>query len=404
MNAHVSGIGLEDATRLVLSAAGLLESVDVPLVEACNRVLRQDVFSDIDYPTADVSAVDGFCLDAASTVSASDTRPVRISFGETIRAGSGSGFALSPGDCARIVTGGVIACNSDAVVKEEEVGVGPDHIVITNPVGRWENVRRKGEVARVGDKLLGAGHLLNPAGIGVLASFGVCTVKVSRKPRVVVVAVGDELVSCCSEPASGSLRSSNGHTVITLLAGLGCDIVDAGICGDDEDQIASTLRGCADCDIIITTGGVSQGIYDLVPGALEGMGARVLFRGLRLRPGKSAVSAVLGDVICLCLPGNPMACFVVFWLLVRPTLLSMMGCLSPDPAASRAVAACNIPRRYDVKTAVPARCLSDFRVEPIAFRGSADVVSLAMADCLIIVEPHLSPVKVGETVDILMVR
>jgi molybdopterin molybdotransferase len=395
---------LEEALHLVLCGVRPVRAVGVGQAEAAGRVLRQALISDIDYPTADVSAVDGFCLRADDTAGAMQTHPVVLPVEATIRAGQSRGSGLSPGHCARIMTGAAVPPGGDAVVRSEDVAEADERILVARPVRAGDGVRRAGEVARKGDCLLNGGEMLTPARIGLLASFGACTVQVNQRPRVALLGVGDELVDCSRRPANGEVRRSNTATMMALLDALRCDIIDLGTVGDDEGQIVARLDRSGECEMVITAGGVSGGLYDLVPRALERMGARTLFKGIRMLPGKATVAAELNRLTYVCLPGNPVAGFVVFWVLVRRLLLAMMGYAGSDVTTVRAFVVSDIAGVPGFKTFVPARLLQDSRVEPTLSSACRDVAGLAASDCLIVIDGTRPAISGGQPVEVMLLR
>jgi molybdopterin molybdotransferase len=341
------------------------------------------------------------------------------------------------------MTGAILPRGCDAVAKWEDVEAGPEvgpeagpapapaWIALTQPVTRWAFVRRQGEVFTRGE-IFGPGTLRNlngqrvtPAVAGLLAALGVRRILVTRRPRVGILATGDELVpfdACCGP---GQVRSSNAPMLAGLAAAIGCETVALGSSRDSVDEIARHLTEARGLDAVLVSGGVSGGKFDLVSRALTTLGAEIGFSAIRMSPGKRVTCARLGGTICWCLPGSPGAALVGFVMIARPGLLRMMGLDDIEPAVVRArstgpiekTSGCTrlvpgalerrgqLQRRGILRNPSPGRGAAPrapTEVEPLGLRGSADVVAVAQADCLIRLGEDRGPVAAGEIVDVLL--
>jgi molybdenum cofactor synthesis domain-containing protein len=397
---HARNITLQDALAAIRRSVPLIATESIDITAAGGSVLRQDVLSDIDYPNAGVSAVDGYCLLALDTSDASGRHPSVLRVRGTVRAGEVPSFEIKPGECAGLTTGSVLPGGADAVTRGEDVTAKNGVVRVSAPIPQGSLVRRIGEVVRKGDAVLKQGSMVTPAAVGLLTAVAVGPLEVSRKPRVGVLSTGDEIVPSGVQPGPGRVRNSNAQMLLSLVRELGLPVFDAGISGDDESEIARGVEACSGCDVVILTGGTAGGRHDLVGDALRGVGARPVFRGLRMLPGKHMLFALDAGRVYICLPGNPVACFVLFHMLARPAILAMMGAAHPIPAPSRARWAAAARSKPDMQVMLPGRLLEDMRAEPVPAGGSADVLALARTDCLVSLAEGLTRVRRGQQVDV----
>ena len=415
-------ISLEEAQSIVAGTIGVLSAEVVPLERALGRIIRQDVAGDVDYPPSDMSAMDGYCLASSGTRDATTAEPVLLKIAGKLRAGQVVGIRVSSGECISIMTGGTLPEGTDTVLKVEDVQRRGDCIVVTGPVRPGQFVRKQGEVTRAGETVGTSGRRATPALLGLLAALGAHHVTVASRPRVGILATGDELVPPDRDPPRGCLRCSNLPMLVGLASEVGCEVVYAGICGDSEADIIRGVDRCGKCDAIVMSGGVSYGEYDLVPGALAKAGARMKFRELRISPGKRMVFAKKAETAFFCLPGNPVAAAVSFYMIVKPGLLGMMGAAVVLPKPLRARISSEIRKDVGYRKLVPARlrraepqaqgpkptgaefCGSDTCpvVQPIASRSSGDLLSLAEADCLASLDAAVECIHAGDVVDVFM--
>jgi molybdopterin molybdotransferase len=393
-------VGLEKALRTIKRSVHPLEPEQVPVVEALGRILRQDVVSATDYPTATVSSVDGYCLSAASTSNATISEPVTLKVKGSIAAGPVRVGSLGEGECARIMTGAVLPPGADAVISLEEAEHAGGTVGIRRPVNVGNLVRLKGGIIRVGEVVLQQGEPITARHLAVLAALGCGQVSVSRRPAVGLLVTGDEIVECGEAPYPGGVGNSNGTMLSGLLQEWGIHVENARIVADREYDLAGAIEHLAGNDIVVISGGSGPGEHDLVAGALETVGAEVVIRGLRMRPGRHMLVARRGECICFCLPGNPVACFTLFHLIVMPALLAMMGYRKSYPMVVRGRWAGPDVRSPSDAVILLASMRPDLAVEPVEYRGSGDVLSIARADCLVSVPGGVSGVVSGQTVEV----
>ena len=393
---------LDGARNIILESVPVMRTEKVALADALGRVLREKVVSDIDYPRADVSSMDGYCLDSRLAAGASSECPVTLPVAGKTTPGAEPPRA-EPGTCVLITTGAPLAGGTDSVVMYEDVeekrGAGEvESITITGPVPPGSHVRRRGEVIGEGDTVLEAGQVVNPQVLGVLASFAPGPYEVSRRPRAGVLATGDELVPSGADLPRYAIRDSNSPTLAGMLAEAGCDVIRAGHTPDTEYGIAQDLERYSDCDVVMISGGVSGGRFDFVPACLERIGAEVVMRGVKVKPGKPVLFAIKGGTCYFGVPGNPVSAVVSFLMLFRPAVLAMMGRSDCLPVWVTAKAAGAFDKKSPYVSFAPGVLGSDLEVRPARFLGSGDVMSLAGANALVCVPAEVDAVAAGDTV------
>lgn len=316
---------VEEAREVILRHAPARRVERRPLESALGLILAEDVTAPESLPPFPRSGMDGYALRSADTVAATRETPVVLPLAGIIPAGHPSQDLLAPGTTISIMTGGQLPAGADAVIRLEEVRVSADGIRIFRTVPVGENVAPIGEDVREGQLLLRAGHKVRAAEINLLIAIGVSEVAVYAPPRVGILCTGDELVAAGQPLGPGQIRNSNGPGLAALVRTLGCTPVELGIAHDVTDVIAGALSHAADCDLILTTGGVSVGDFDVVREALTVMGAEQLFWRVAIKPGTPVCAAILEGRLVVGLSGNPAAAITNFDLLVRPLLDQLCG-------------------------------------------------------------------------------
>lgn len=388
----------EEAFRIVQSRARFLGAERVSLSAALNRVLAQDVSSDIDMPPFEKSAMDGYAC-----------RRHDLSAGmrvvETIPAGRVPSKRIGPNECAKIMTGAIVPEGADCVVKVEETeAVGRDEVRFTAHATA-DNICRKAEDIRVGDIVLRKGDLIRPQHVGVLAAVGCVMPLVARRPRVGILATGDELVEPDRKPEASQIRNSNGSQLLAQASAAGFDAQYHGI-GPDSDAALATLivRAMSQSDVVLLSGGVSMGDFDLVPGILARNGVDLLFRKVAVQPGMAMLFGASKTVFCFGLPGNPISTFVLFEIMVKAFLFKLMGHDFRPPVVSMRLEK-EIARKKAARAAwLPVSFAGNAAVVPSEYHGSAHVNSLCSADGLICVPVGVTRLPAGTNLDVWMIR
>jgi len=397
----VSLVPLGDAQRRVLAQCRPLRPVAIPLADALGCVTSVDVVAAEDVPPFANSAVDGFAVRAADVAGAPVTLPVV----GTIPAGAPPEPPVGPGQAVRILTGAPLPPGADAVVMVEDTdawdgrsgreaqGVVADvEIEIRTPVAAGANVRAAGDDIASGQAVFGAGTVLGPGHLGVLASIGMRRVPVYPRARVGVLSTGDELVDGPEPLRPGQIRDSNRRTLLALVAEANAEPVDLGHARDDEGAVRQALTAGIDrCDAVLTSGGVSVGDFDYVKVVLDELsGGTFAWMQVAIRPAKPLAFGVVQGTPVFGLPGNPVSSMVSFELFARPALRTMMG--HGDAGRPRAPAVADEPilRRPDGKlhlARVRARWGDDGRihVQPLAGQSSHHLHAMAGANALALV-------------------
>jgi len=325
----VSGpLAAAEAARRILDAVRRQPALRVPLDDALDGVLAEDVVSPLDVPAWANSAMDGYAARREDVTGASEARPVRLRVVEHIPAGAFPSRPIGPGESARIFTGAPVPIGADTVVRQEDTDQGTDTVTIVRDRDAGGNVRAAGEDIRRGTTVLSAGTALGPAHVGVLASLAVAHPLVYRRPRVAILASGDEIVDVDrpEEILNGrKIASSNTHTLVALVRGAGAEPVNLGIAGDTPQSLREHLERAVDCDLLVTTAGISVGEHDHVRAVLESLGGALHFWRIRMRPGAPVGFGEVGGMPWIGLPGNPVSTMVTFELFVRPAIRQMSG-------------------------------------------------------------------------------
>lgn len=370
----------------------------LPLAQARHRVLARPVVSAVDVPSAANSAMDGYGY-AAQGVTAGQRLQV---VGQALAGHPWSG-QISPGECVRITTGAVIPSGVDTVVMQENTQTAGDkHIIIDKPASPGANIRAAGEDIARGQTVLAAGHFLRPADIAVLASVGAAQVAVYRRLRVAFFSTGDELRPLEVELAPGELHDSNRHGLAAQLAELGVEAVDLGVIEDSPAALAAAFDRAAECDAIISSGGVSVGSADHVLETLQAKG-RVNFWKVAIKPGKPLAFGTVGQARFFGLPGNPVSTAVTFMQLVRPALIRLAGGVPAPPLRFELPVAVDLPANGSRENFLRAQLDytgSQPRVVPLHQQGSGVMRSMSRADAFIVRAPDTDSVAAGQTVTV----
>jgi molybdopterin molybdotransferase len=317
-----------EAARRILDDVRRQPALRVPLDDALDSVLAEDAVSPLDIPAWTNSAMDGYAARGADVRGASAERPVQLRVVEQLPAGSFPTRSLGPGEVARIFTGAPLPDGADTVVRQEDTDEGAETVTIVRDRDVGVNFRRVGEDVRRGATVLTAGMALGPAELGVLASLAVAQPLVYRRPRVAILGSGDEIVDVDrpEEILSGrKIASSNTHTLVALVRRAGGEPVNLGIARDTPESLREHFGRALDCDLLVTTAGISVGEHDYVRSVLDELGAEQRFWKLRMRPGAPVGFGLLRGIPWIGLPGNPVSTMVTFELFVRPAIRKMVG-------------------------------------------------------------------------------
>ncbi|HET8626379.1 MAG TPA: gephyrin-like molybdotransferase Glp [Thermomicrobiales bacterium] len=409
-------LGVDEALARVLAGVAPLPAERAPLLDALGRVLAEDVVADADIPPFRNSAMDGYAARAADLAGASRERPARLRVVAEGPAGYAPRGAVEAGTAIRIMTGAPLPPGADTVVRFEDTdeapgrargGGAPGTVGVLVTQGPWVNVREAGEDIRCGATVLRAGTPLRPAEIGVLASLNRATVPVHRRPVVALVATGDEVVDV-GGPAlrPGQIRNSNSYALAALVRRYGGVPRVLGVARDDVAELTALLTAARDADLIVSSGGVSVGDYDMVKDVLRAEGRIALWQ-VRMKPGKPLAFGHLGERPFLGLPGNPVAAFVSFELFGRPLLLRLLGhrdVRKPTVRARLLEAVENRGGRRHYVRATVARAADGLVARPTGEQGSGVLTALARCDGLLVVPDGVRRLAAGDEVEVAMLH
>lgn len=362
---------------------------EVPLLDAVGRVLASTLRSDLDLPPFDKSAVDGFAVRAADWAGA-DSGSVELTLAGESKAGEPWTRPVAAGSCVAIYTGAQLPPGADAVVMVEHSRRDGDRVRLDERPTARAHICNKGQDLRRGAVVAEPGRRLRAADLALLASIGCDPVPVFDAPRAAVWTTGDELVAVNAMPGPGQIRESNTQALAALCRAAGARVVHQGVVADDPAALRATFaEALTSCDLLVTTGGVSMGRYDLVGDALAACGVVPVFHKVAIKPGKPLWFGLAGQVPVFALPGNPVSCWVNHAVFVAPALARMGGeRIEPRPARRGRWLGGSIapnPREQHLPVRLSAGDDGVERLEPVRWNGSADVVGISQADGLAIV-------------------
>lgn len=386
-----------EALQRVLESAAPLPPEPAPLAEATGRVLAADVAALRTQPPGDVSAMDGYAVRAADV---SET-PTQLTVIGEVAAGHPFSGAIGIGQAARIFTGGLMPPGADTVVIQELVTCDGDTITIGKPTAKGKNVRLRGLDFNEGDVLLSKGRLLTGRDVMLAAAMNHPTLHVHRRPRVAVLATGDELVPPGSKPGPGEIVYSNGFALMSIARGEGAEVIDLGIARDRLDDITGAVRRARDAqaDVLLTSGGASVGEHDLVQKALAIEGLQLSFWRVALRPGRPMLNGRLGGMHVLGVPGNPVSAYVCAFLFLVPLIRRLAGRADLEPAHESARLGRDLPandERADyLRASLEKSGDGSLIATPLSAQDSSMMGNLARADCLVVREPYAPAANTG---------
>jgi molybdopterin molybdotransferase len=404
----VTVLSFEAARRAVEEHAQSLRVPDwerVDLLRATDRVLAQQVTCDRDLPPFARATRDGFAVRAVDVAEL----PAKLKLVAEIRAGTDvSGLSIGSGECAEIMTGAAMPMAANAVVMVEYTSCQGDHVEIQRAVEAGENIVPRGSEAREGQTLLETGVRLSPAAIGIAASVGLAELVVFKRPRIAILSTGDELVDVASHPAPHQIRNSNTYSLAAQVSRAHASPVPLPIAPDDEPILRHLVEEGLDSDLLLLTGGVSMGKYDLVEKVLSQLGAEFIFTGALIQPGKPVV---FGKVMrndetkyFFGLPGNPVSTMVTFELFARPVIEALAGSAANPLRFGSARLKAEVKTKTGLTRFLPALLTGeygDLEVELVRWQGSGDMVSTARANCLAVIPPDREKLPAGEIISVL---
>lgn len=398
-------IPVAEALRIVREQTNALPTETVPLAQARGRFLAQDIVADSDLPPFDRSQMDGYAVRASDVHSV----PAKLKIvGESV-AGRGWHHEMKAGEAVRIMTGAPVPAGADSVQQVEltrELGQVDEvaEVEIIQAVLPGRSIVTRGSEIKAGQTVLRAGEQIGAAAMAVLASFGYAEINVGRRPRVAVLATGSELVAIDQRPGRDQIRDSNNFSIGAYAELAGAIVERLPLAGDDTSLLKRQITGAAErSEVVVTSGGVSVGVYDFTKPALRELKAEIFFERVALRPGKPTVFARLPNgTLFFGLPGNPVSVSVTFNLFARTSLLAMQGAKEPALAEDWAVLVRSVKGAVERESYLPAKLSTtregNLMAEPLKWGGSSDFVGFVRATSLIIVPQGIGVLETGTKV------
>jgi len=398
-------IDIETALRLILENVEALPVTSRNATEALGYVLAQAVRAAEHAPPFDASAMDGFAVHVCDTAAASPDAPVELPVTGTVRAGGAAPGRLEFGEARKIMTGAPVPEGADAVVMKENVTIDGGSIIVTHPLEKGENLRLRGGEFSPGETVVSAGTTISPGVVGVLCSLGCLEISVFRKPRVALIVTGDEVRAPHAALAPGEIRDSISASLVAALRALWIEPCLVSRVGDEREALGAILEGALnDADVVITSGGVSVGEFDLVKEVAEERGVTTIFWRIAMKPGKPNFFGRRGRRLFFGLPGNPVSALVSYHQLVKPALLAMSGRERTGCMRFKARLESDLrkrtPRLEFVRGVSRRDPGGNWIVSPLRGQESHMIGSLARADCLIHFPKEVHLLERGSEVDI----
>ncbi len=397
-------IPVEEAIKLISHNVGITNTENISLKQCLGRVLSKNVASKISNPPFDSSAMDGYALKASDTKNA----PVNLKQIGVSQAGAGFNDTVKFGETVRIFTGAPLPEGTDAVQIQENTKVRGNQIKILKSVNKYNFVRPIGLDFSKGDILIKAGTVLTARHIGLAAAMNLSALPVSRKPKVGIIATGDEIAMPGSELKNYEIIGSNSFGLHGYIISMGGEPVDLGISGDTIEQLNDSLKASIECDILVTTGGVSVGDYDLVLKSLVERGLKKIFHKIAMRPGKPLLFGKINNLVVFGMPGNPVSVGVCSFLFLRTALYKMLGIKNKNISKQIAVLAKDLDKNDVREDYLRGKLETNHKGEkiviPLSKQESSMQAGFANADCLIIRLANAPSVKAGKQVEIINLR
>jgi len=399
-------LSVGEALARVLAVFGPLPPERVPVLETLGRVLAEDVYADMDIPPLTNTAMDGFAVQAADTAGASPEQPVRLSIVYDLAAGYTTDVAVTPGTAIRIMTGAPVPPGADAVVRFEDTERDGEWVNVFKGVPVGKNVRQAGEDVKRGQLILPRGTAIRPQEVGMLAALGHKAALVHRRPRVAILATGDEVIEVDAPWQPGKIRNANSYSNAAQVVRYGGVPILLGIARDDVTELTAKIRAGLEqgADLFLTSGGVSVGDFDVVKMVLAAEGEMGFWR-VRMKPGKPLAFGHIGGVPLLGLPGNPVSAMVSFELFARPAILKMLGKTKLTKPTIEATLLGGVTRkdnrRHFLRVVLEERD-GEYFARLTGDQGSGILLSMVQGQGLAIIPEDVDHLPVGARVQVMM--
>ena len=385
-------ITFEKALAAILSNTCSLPTNKIPVENSIGSVLQEDVYSKLEMPPFNKSAMDGYAINAGYIKKV----PVRLKCIGLIQAGDNFRKKVNCGECVKIMTGAPIPDGTDSVVMVENTREVGKYVEMLKNVKKGKNVCFRGEDLKIGQKVLSKGIKISSSNISLLATIGRRFVRVIRTPRVAILNTGGEIVPSGKKLSKYKIYNANGPQLSALLTSDNIEPHSLGIAGDNTKELKGAIKKGLQNDILLISGGVSMGDYDLVPGILKSSGVRKIFHNVKIKPGKPLFFGKTGNTLVFGIPGNPVSNFLTYLIFIRPSIYRMMGYKCCEPEFNSGIIEREFPqklgRKHFVLVKVTEKGLK-YYLRPVNSHGSADILALSKADGFMVVEENRSIVK-----------
>ena len=395
-------IPVDKAKQIILrNTEPLAKSERVAFLDSLHRILAENVKATSDLPPFNRATVDGYALRSINVKGASEEDHVWLRIVDVVQAGRPSKKKLRPGQAIKIMTGGVIPKGADCVVMKEQARIEGKNVLIFKSAQKNEGISFQGESARKGRVLLKKGNRVTSGVVSLLATLGLSRVYVYKKPKVAILVTGNELLGVNQKLLPGKIRSSNQYGLSAQVKEVGAEPVILGIARDNPRDTRNKIRKGLRFDILLISGGVSVGDFDLVPGTLKKIGVKIFFHKVAMQPGKPLIFGKKGETYVFGLPGNPVSTMVCFCEFIRPCLMKMSGCTDVSLPKGEAVLDEEIkltPKRTKFLRAKTFMRSGKVLVRLTSHQGSGNVLSLAQANCLLEIKEGVTRLAKGSKV------
>lgn len=396
-------ISVEEALEILLANVPERSVERIQFQSALGRVLAEDLVATSDIPPFDRASVDGFAVLSADVRNS----PAELAIVGESRAGKSMSGSMRSGEAVATMTGAPVPAGADAVQLIElcRPRLSERKVAILNPVMAHENIAPRGCEAKAGSRILEDGHLIGPAEIAVLATFGYAEIRVYRRPSVAILATGDELVEFDAAPRPDQIRNSNARCLAAQLRMLGIEAQYLGIARDDKEELRRKMQEGLAQDVLIITGGVSMGDYDFVRDVFGELELEILFSKVAIKPGKPTVFARRGEKLVYGLPGNPISTLITFECFVRPVLGRMCGMQRPELPRVKGLLLSDVRQSPGRTAYMPAWVVWEedgWKVEPLLWKNSADIIGFTSANAAFVFPKDRDWLRQGDIVDIML--
>ncbi len=378
----------------------------IPISQACNRVLAKDVVASVDVPPFDRATVDGYAVKAEDTFGAEENRPITLEFSGDIPVGMLPSITVEHGTAAGIVTGAPLPKGADAVVMIEYTARKGSTIVLRHPVSKGENIMKAGSDIKKGEAILGKSEVLSSRTVGALAAVGLTKIEAHRRPTVAILSTGAEIIDPGEHLPPGKIYDINTHTLSAAVVECGGDPVNFGVVSDETDHLKTMIqRALNSADVVLTSGGVSVGPKDIVPKVLATLGAPgVLVHGVAMKPGKPTTIAVINGKPVFSLPGHPTSALLAFQIFARPMISEMGGRTAEPFVVLKALAATRMFPAKGRRTFIMVKLVKDasgsLLASPVPLGLSGAITTLTKAEGFVKIREEQQFVDVGDEVTV----